>query len=307
MKCWLAYGLLCLGMLAMPALGKDTVYYYYTDALHSTVVQADAQGNIVEQSTYYAPYGQVLNRPMRDGPGYTGHEEDPSTGLDYMQQRYFDPQSGRFISTDPVLPTNDGGNFNRYWYANDNPYRYTDPSGTVVEVQLEQGLMQDYQQTMAYLSKSPTFAKMYSTLENSPQVYRVQFLTVNNAGGTVHSKYWQALHTVRINPKLGMKIKSSGKIESPAIVAAHEIAHAYLQNKLGEQKFLQTLNTPVTKNGATVPLSKDSAGEEQATDQERQVANELGAPVRSSYTDVVPGNKGFVNTCSATSSKECQN
>jgi len=121
--------LLWLAALAQPALATDTVYYYYTNTLHSAVVETDAQGNIVEQTTHYAPYGQVLNRSMRDGPGYTGHEEDPATGLNYMQQRYYDPQSGRFVSTDPVVPTDDGGNFNRYEYANDNPYRYTDPDG----------------------------------------------------------------------------------------------------------------------------------------------------------------------------------
>lgn len=121
--------LLGLAALAQPAWATDTVYYYYTNTLHSAVVETDAQGNIVEQTTHYAPYGQVLNRSMRDGPGYTGHEEDPSTGLNYMQQRYYDPQSGRFVSTDPVFPTDDGGNFNRYWYAGNNPYRYTDPDG----------------------------------------------------------------------------------------------------------------------------------------------------------------------------------
>lgn len=35
-----------------------------------------------------------------------------------------------FLSVDPVgVDTTTGGNFNRYWYANDNPYRYTDPDG----------------------------------------------------------------------------------------------------------------------------------------------------------------------------------
>lgn len=121
--------LLWLVALAQPALAADTVYYYYTNSLHSTAVITDAHGNVVEHTTYYAPYGQVLNRSMRDGPGYTGHEEDPATGLVYMQQRYYDAQSGRFLSTDSVLPTDDGANFNRYWYANDNPYRYTDPDG----------------------------------------------------------------------------------------------------------------------------------------------------------------------------------
>ncbi|WP_288128232.1 RHS repeat-associated core domain-containing protein, partial [Thiomonas sp.] len=51
-------------------------------------------------------------------------------GLVYMQQRYYDPGIGRFLSTDPVAAdANTGANFNRYWYANNNPYRYSDPFG----------------------------------------------------------------------------------------------------------------------------------------------------------------------------------
>lgn len=117
---------------AASASADDTVYYYYTDSLHSAVAETDAQGNVVER-TYYAPYGQVLNRDLRDGPGYTGHEEDPETGLVYMQQRYYCPECGRFLSVDPVGvdPTN-AGNFNRYEYAKDNPYRYTDPFGLYI-------------------------------------------------------------------------------------------------------------------------------------------------------------------------------
>lgn len=47
-----------------------------------------------------------------------------------MQQRYYDPIAGRFLSVDPVsADPNSGANFNRYWYANNNPYKYTDPDG----------------------------------------------------------------------------------------------------------------------------------------------------------------------------------
>ncbi|HEY3520104.1 MAG TPA: RHS repeat-associated core domain-containing protein [Rhodanobacteraceae bacterium] len=124
----LALGWLCL-LLIRPVFAHDTVYYIHTDALHSEVVVTDAGHNVVER-TYYAPYGQVLNRALRDGPGYTGHEEDPATGFSYMDQRYYDPQVGGFLSSDPIdISTTDGSNFNRYWYANDNPYRYTDPDG----------------------------------------------------------------------------------------------------------------------------------------------------------------------------------
>jgi len=114
---------------AAPAPAGDTVYYYSSDAIHSEVVVTDQNRNVVER-TYYAPYGQVLNRDLRDGPGYTGHEEDPETGLVYMQQRYYCPECGRFLSVDPVgVDPTSGANFNRYEYVKDNPYRYTDPFG----------------------------------------------------------------------------------------------------------------------------------------------------------------------------------
>ena len=125
----LAWVFAALGLLlALPAQAADTVYYYSSDTIHSEVVVTDQNRNVVER-TYYAPYGQVLNRDLRDGPGYTGHEEDPETNLVYMQQRYYDPEAGRFLSTDPVQADGEGGSFNRYEYANDNPYRYTDPNG----------------------------------------------------------------------------------------------------------------------------------------------------------------------------------
>lgn len=47
-----------------------------------------------------------------------------------MQQRYYDPNVGRFLSMDPVDASGtDGSNLDRYWYASDNPYRYVDPDG----------------------------------------------------------------------------------------------------------------------------------------------------------------------------------
>lgn len=48
-------------------------------------------------------------------------------------QRYYDPGIGAFLSVDPVSATSVGGNFNRYWYANANPYRFSDPDGRLAE------------------------------------------------------------------------------------------------------------------------------------------------------------------------------
>ena len=103
--------------------------YIHTDALGSPVVVTNGP-HVEQERGEYEPYGLVINRPLRDGPGYTGHAEDAGSGLNYMQQRYYDPQIGRFIGVDPAtISSNTGANFSRYWYANNNPYRFTDPDG----------------------------------------------------------------------------------------------------------------------------------------------------------------------------------
>lgn len=45
-----------------------------------------------------------------------------------MQARYYDPVIGRFYSNDPI-GFRDVHSFNRYVYANNNPYKFTDPDG----------------------------------------------------------------------------------------------------------------------------------------------------------------------------------
>ena len=78
----------------------------------------------------YEPYGTLVGGQVTDGPGYTGHVSDSTTGLSYMQQRYMDPELGVFLSVDPVSAYDQPvGQFNRYRYANGNPYKFTDPDG----------------------------------------------------------------------------------------------------------------------------------------------------------------------------------
>lgn len=107
----------------------QTTEYIHTDALGSPVAVTNASGAVIER-TVYEPYGLVVNRSLTDGPGYTGHVGDAVSGLNYMQQRYYDPALGRFLSIDPVgADSSNGNNFNRYWYANNNPYAFVDIEG----------------------------------------------------------------------------------------------------------------------------------------------------------------------------------
>ena len=104
------------------------VTFIHTDGLGSPVARTDATGNVVSR-TRYEPYGYTASGAT-PSIGFTGHAHDADTGLTYMQQRYYDPVAGRFLSIDPVnTDANAGKGFNRYSYAINNPYAYIDPEG----------------------------------------------------------------------------------------------------------------------------------------------------------------------------------
>lgn len=124
------WGVVLVGwLLSGAAWGQTVVKYIHTDALGSVVAMTDASRNVIERREY-EPYGWQLTPAVQDGPGYTGHVQDAATGLTYMQQRYYDPQIGLFLSVDPIgANVKTGSGFNRYRYAASNPYRFTDPDG----------------------------------------------------------------------------------------------------------------------------------------------------------------------------------
>lgn len=116
--------------LIAETLENGTTTYVHTDALGSPVAKTSQAGAVVEE-TRYEPYGGTLagsTNPTRIG--FTGHVNDPDTGLVYMQQRYYEPLAGRFLSVDPITTdAKTGGHFNRYDYANNNSYAFIDPDG----------------------------------------------------------------------------------------------------------------------------------------------------------------------------------
>jgi RHS repeat-associated protein len=102
------------------------VTYIHTDGLGSPVARTGSAGTLICR-TRYEPYGLTAGGATPT-IGFTGHVNDLDTGLVYMQQRYYDPVAGRFLSIDPV-DVAAGGNFNRFGYARENPYEYVDPDG----------------------------------------------------------------------------------------------------------------------------------------------------------------------------------
>jgi RHS repeat-associated protein len=126
----LIIGLLALFLAVAATLARaGTVTYVYSDPQGTPLAEADANGNVT--ATFdYRPYGAQALGGAPNGPGYTGHVNDPDTGLVYMQARYYDALTARFLSTDPIGPgPGDIWHINRFVYANDNPVRNIDLDG----------------------------------------------------------------------------------------------------------------------------------------------------------------------------------
>ena len=114
-----------------------TTYYYATNLQGDVVAILNNSGTAVVAYTYDA-WGNVLtttgslastlgtHNPLR----YRGYVYDTETGLYYLQSRYYDPTTGRFINTDAYASTGQGilGN-NMFAYCNNSPTSFTDHCG----------------------------------------------------------------------------------------------------------------------------------------------------------------------------------
>nr|WP_251006411.1 RHS repeat-associated core domain-containing protein [Stenotrophomonas sp. ISL-67] len=108
--------------------------YLHHDALNNLVATSDAAGTVLARHLW-SPYGEPDSPPDPNVPGFSGHLGDVDTGFIYMGRRYYDPMLARFISPDPLAASTSGGpNLNRYRYANNNPFGFSDPTGACDQV-----------------------------------------------------------------------------------------------------------------------------------------------------------------------------
>ena len=143
--------------------------YIHTDLLGSPVVETNSSGSEIANSRmHYRPFGATLE-DSKDEVGYTGHKFDADIGLSYMQQRYYDPEIGRFYSNDPVgySAKNPVMSFNRYMYVNNNPYKYKDPDGEwlLQVIGAAVGGYQSYQSAKQAQAKARAEGKYYPDSE----------------------------------------------------------------------------------------------------------------------------------------------
>lgn len=77
------------------------------------------------------PFGEDRGAPPAtwpDNKGFVGGTTDP-TGYTHLGAREYDPNTGRFLSVDPLVNYGDPQTLHGYAYSNNSPITYSDPDG----------------------------------------------------------------------------------------------------------------------------------------------------------------------------------
>ena len=105
-------------------VGSQT-YWYQNDHLGTPQKIIDTSGRVVWAATYDAfGQAQISLSEIENNLRFPGQYWDAETGLHYNWNRYYDPTTGRYLSTDPV---HEG--LNLYGYVFGNPNSFIDPQG----------------------------------------------------------------------------------------------------------------------------------------------------------------------------------
>ena len=108
--------------------------YDHHDHLDTPIQATDKAGNIVWAASYNA-FGQasiITPQATADRPTITsnlrlpGQYEDVETGLHYNYRRFYDPATGRYVTSDPIGLE---GGISRFAYVNHDPLNGYDPMG----------------------------------------------------------------------------------------------------------------------------------------------------------------------------------
>lgn len=104
------------------------VYYYQTNQINAPLKLTDKQKNTVWQAQQIGFKLNVIQSDIEQPLRFPGQLEDKGTGFYYNYYRYYNPSTGRYITSDPIGL--DGG-VDRFGYVNQNPLYNIDPNGNL--------------------------------------------------------------------------------------------------------------------------------------------------------------------------------
>jgi RHS repeat-associated protein len=104
---------------------EDALFFCHTDGLGSITSLTDTTGWIVQSCDYSAfGYPRHQGNLIRQPFAFAGREWDRETGLYFYRARYYDPETGRYLSRDSIGLA--GGDENLYRAVENNPVNLTD-------------------------------------------------------------------------------------------------------------------------------------------------------------------------------------
>ena len=113
--------------------GNDAAYYVYNKDVQGSTVNLVKDDGKADVSYRYEDFGETTSvgeNTSGNETCYTGGRYDETTGLYYLNARYYNPEDGRFLSEDTYRgATNEPDTQHLYAYCADNPINYVDPSG----------------------------------------------------------------------------------------------------------------------------------------------------------------------------------
>jgi RHS repeat-associated protein len=119
------------GLSRLAQIKGNEAEWFLGDALGSVRQIVDDGGDVV-LARDYTPFGQPLAESGTGSSGYafTGEQYDISTGLVFLRARYYQYQTGRFLSPDPWNGSiQQPGTLHKYLYVLNNAINFVDPSG----------------------------------------------------------------------------------------------------------------------------------------------------------------------------------
>jgi RHS repeat-associated protein len=130
------------GQVIAERTSAGQVNYLIPDRQNTDELAINANAAQTVTRRQYLPFGTTRGTAstwVGGDQGYVGGTTDTATNLENLGAREYDPATGRFLSADPLLETEDPTQLGGYDYAGNNPTTSADPIGLQGEVPFETG------------------------------------------------------------------------------------------------------------------------------------------------------------------------